>query len=122
VTRQVRRRVLGTEILLFTVHDSEPTIEEALKNGARGYLLKTDAGRDLIEAITRVAAHRPFFTNKVTEDLLRNFVSRSKQVAKVLQVGLKTVETHRRSIMLKLNLSSSAALVRYAVRNKIVES
>src|SRR5215510_4364453 len=146
VTRQVRRRLPGTEVLLFTVHDSESTIEEALKNGARGYLLKTDAGRDLIEAITRVAAHRPFFTNKVTENLLRNFVSRplqrptstltsrermvvqliaeghsSKQVAKVLQVGLKTVETHRRSIMFKLNLASSAALVRYAVRNKLVE-
>jgi DNA-binding NarL/FixJ family response regulator len=146
VTRQVRKRLPGTEVLLFTVHDSDDLISEALRAGARGFLLKSDASRDLIQAILCVAAHRPFFTGRVTDSLFQKFLKRpdtpnlvltnrervvvqliaeehtSKQIAQILHVSLKTVETHRRTVLMKLNLSSSAALVRYAVRNKLVEA
>jgi DNA-binding NarL/FixJ family response regulator len=75
-TRQIRSVLPRTEVLIFTMHDSETLIEELLKAGARGYLVKTDAQRHLIGAIEALAAHRPFFTAKVSEALLESFLSR----------------------------------------------
>ena len=145
VTRQIRSVHPHTEVLIFTMHDNETLIEELLKAGARGYLVKTDAQRHLIGAIEALAAHKPFFTGKVSEALLDSFLlgparDRSalthrergvvqlvaegytnKQIAGLLDSSLKTVETHRAAIMRKLNLTSPAALVRYAIRNQIVE-
>jgi DNA-binding NarL/FixJ family response regulator len=127
------------------MHDNETLVQELLKAGARGYLLKTDAKRHLIGAIESLVAHKPFFTAKVSETLLESFLERpdkqrstltsrergvvqliaegytNKQIAYLLNISLKTVETHRAAVMRKLNLASSAALVRYAIRNKIVE-
>ena len=145
-TRQIRAALPHTEVLSFTMHDNEALIQELLKAGARGYLLKTDAHRHLISAIEALAAHKPFFTSKVSEALLGSFLSRparehesvltqrergvvqlvaegytNKQIAGLLNISLKTVETHRAAIMRKLQLSSPAALVRYAIRNRIVE-
>jgi DNA-binding NarL/FixJ family response regulator len=144
-TRQIRSVLPRTEVLIFTMHDNETLIEELLKAGARGYLVKTDAQRHLIGAIEALAAHKPFFTGKVSETLLGSFLlgparDRSalthrergvvqlvaegytnKEIAGLLDVSLKTVETHRAAIMRKLNLTSSAGLVRYAIRNQIVE-
>ena len=146
VTRQIRRRLPSTEILIFTMHDSEALIDELLRAGARGFLLKTDAANHLLEAIERLAAHKSFFTSEVSETLLKSFLLRSnrsqsiltprerqiiqliaegnsnKQIAHVLNISLKTAETHRSAVMRKLNLHSSAALVRYAVRNRFVEA
>ena len=146
VTRQIRRRLPGTEILIFTMHDSEALIDELLRAGARGFLLKSDAKRHLLEAIGTLAAHKSFFTYRVSETLLKSFLLKSsgsqsiltprereivqliaeghsnKQIAGILNLSLKTVETHRAAVMRKLNLSSSAALVRYAVRNKFLEA
>jgi DNA-binding NarL/FixJ family response regulator len=144
-TRQIRAAQPRTEVLIFTMHDNEALIRELLKAGARGYLLKSDASRHLIGAIEALAAHKPFFTGKVSEAFLDSFLlgparDRSvlthrergvvqlvaegytnKQIAGLLDIGIKTVETHRHTIMRKLNLSSPAALVRYAIRNQIVE-
>jgi DNA-binding NarL/FixJ family response regulator len=144
-TRQIRARVPKIEVLIFTMHDNETLIQELLKAGARGYLLKSDARRHLIGAIESLAVHKPFFTAKVSEALLGSFLARphregsiltnrersvvqliaegysNKQVANLLNISLKTVETHRAAVMRKLKLSSSAALVRYAIRNRIVE-
>jgi DNA-binding NarL/FixJ family response regulator len=144
-TRQIRARLPKTEVLIFTMHDNETLIQELLKVGARGYLLKSDAKRHLIGAIESLAVHKPFFTAKVSETLLDSFLSRpsresstltnrergvvqliaegytNKHIANLLNISLKTVETHRAAIMRKLNLSSSAALVRYAIRNRIIE-
>jgi DNA-binding NarL/FixJ family response regulator len=128
------------------MHDNESLIQELLKAGARGYLLKSDAQRHLIGAIEALAAHKTFFTAKVSEALLGSFLSRpprdldsvlthrergvvqlvaegytNKQIASLLNISVKTVETHRGAIMRKLQLSSPAALVRYAIRNHIVE-
>jgi DNA-binding NarL/FixJ family response regulator len=144
-TRQIRAALPHTEVLIFTMHDNEMLIQDLLKAGARGYLLKTDAGRHLIGAIEALTAHKPFFTAKVSETLLDSFLSRpapegsalthrersvvqliaegytNKQIAGLLKISVKTVEAHRAAIMRKLNLSSPAALVRYAIRNGIVE-
>ena len=146
VTREIRARLPRTEILIFTMHDNEMIFQELLKAGARGYLLKSDAKHHLIRAIEALAMHKPFFTGKASELLLHSFRARpgreastltdrergvvqliaaghtNKQVANALGIGLKTVETHRATVMRKLNLSSSANLVRYAIRNKLAEA
>ena len=146
VTRQIRARLRRTEVLIFTMHDNEILLEELLKAGARGYLLKSDAKQHLIAAIESLAVHKPFFTSSVSEALLESFLTRTsrvgstltnrersvvqliaeghtnKDIARLLHISIKTVETHRAATMRKLNLSSSAALVRYAVRNKLVEA
>lgn len=145
-TRQIRARVPTVEVLIFTMHDSEGLIHDLLEAGARGYLLKSDAKCSLVSAIESLAAHRPFFTAKVSETLLESYLTRSsaaetvltarersvvqliaeghsnKQIASILNISVKTVETHRAAAMRKLNVSSAAGLVRYAVRNKIVEA
>jgi DNA-binding NarL/FixJ family response regulator len=144
VTRQIRRRLRSTEVLIFTMHDSEMLVDELLTAGARGYLLKSDANLYLVRAINALAAHKPFFSDKVSDVLLQSVLKESrrpslltprerevvqliaeghtnKQIARILRLSLKTVEAHRSAIMHKLNLSSSAALVRYAIRNKFVE-
>jgi DNA-binding NarL/FixJ family response regulator len=145
VTRQIRARVPGAEVLIFTMHDTNALIREVLEAGARGFLLKSDARRFLIAAVVSLADHKPFFTSKVSEELLQNYLDKAavvgsvltsrekavvqliaeghpnRTIAEVLSISLKTVETHRASSMRKLNLDSTAALVRYAVRNRIVE-
>ena len=146
VARQIRARLPTTEILIFTMHDNEHLIQEVLRAGARGYLLKSDAKHCLIEAIRSLAIHKPYFTPKVSEALLGPFVAgakpnksalsnrergvaqliaeghTNKQIAIILSLSVKTVETHRAAIMRKLKLHSSADVVRYAVRNKFLEA
>jgi DNA-binding NarL/FixJ family response regulator len=145
VARQIRARLPKTEVLIFTMHDNETLIQQLLKAGARGYLVKTDAKQHLLAAIEALASHKPYFTSKISEPFLESYFAKSrpagsplsnrergvvqliaeghtnKEMAEVLNLSAKTVETHRASIMRKLNLCSSAALVRYAIRNKIVE-
>jgi DNA-binding NarL/FixJ family response regulator len=144
-TRQIRARVPQTEVLVFTMHESETLMRELLQAGARGYLLKSDAKQFLITAVQSLAAHKPFFTSRVSETLLESFLTTTegdrgiltarertvvqliaegrtnKQIASVLNISLKTVETHRAAAMRKLNLTSTAAVVRYAIRNRLVE-
>jgi DNA-binding NarL/FixJ family response regulator len=146
VTRQIRSRLPKTEVLIFSMHDNETIFDELLRAGARGYVLKSDAKLHLLDAIDSLAAHRPFFSSQVSEALLTSFRRQqhnesraltprereivkliaeghsNKEVAVKLGISLKTVETHRATIMRKLNLSSSATLVRYAIRNKLVET
>ena len=149
-TRRIRRERPETEILVFTMHESDQLVREALAAGARGYLLKSDAAERLVDAVAALAQHRPFFTAKVSETLLESFLARqdagddgasagalttrereivqllaegwgNKEVATALAISVKTVETHRAAIMRKLGLHSMAELVRYAVRNRFVE-
>ena len=146
VTRQIRARLPKTEVLIFTVYDDEAMITQVLQAGARGYLLKSDADRELIAAIETLESHKPFFTTQVSETLLRLFTARtphqkaaltnrerqivqliaegytSKTIAKLLNIRVKTVETHRAAILRKLKVSSTAALVRYAIRHKMIEA
>lgn len=145
-TRQVRARLPQAEVLIFTMHDSDVLVEEVLEAGARGYLVKSDAKQFIIAAVEALATHKPFFTARVSEHLLNSFLSASrprdksalspreravvqliaeghgnKEVGEILSLSVKTIETHRAAAMHKLNLKSTAALVRYAIRNKLVE-
>ena len=145
-TRQIRRRVPNVEVLIFTVDDSEILLRELLEAGARGYVLKSDAGQHLISAIQALADHRPFLSGGALEVLLKTFLVKAwrrdrpltdreqsivkliaeghsnRQTAAVLGLSVKTVETHRASVMRKLGFKSSAAVVRYAVRNNLIEA
>ena len=144
-TREIRKALPQTEVLIFTMHDSEQLIREVLAAGARGYLLKTDAGTVLLAAVESVSRHQPFFTSKVGSLVLRGFLTpepgaaageaargtltkreeqvldlvteglSSKEIAKTLGLSVKTVETHRSNLMRKLNLHSVAAVVRYGL-------
>jgi DNA-binding NarL/FixJ family response regulator len=145
-TRQIRARVAGAEVLIFTMHDTATLVREVLEAGARGFLLKSDARQFLIAAVESLAAHNPFFTGKVSQALLETYLAKgaaadsvltareksvvqliaegqtNRKIADVLSISLKTVETHRASAMHKLNLDTTAALIRYAIRNKLVDA
>jgi DNA-binding NarL/FixJ family response regulator len=150
-TRQILKLLPQTEILILTMHESEQIVREVLAAGARGYVLKSDAGKDLITAVDALCNHRTFFSSKVSEMLLHSYLRNSdraetaeparsrltarereivqllaegksnKEVAQALNISIKTAETHRTNIMNKLDLRSITELVRYAVRNNIVE-
>ena len=75
-TRQIRARVPGAEILIFTMHDSDVLVGELLEAGARAYLLKSDAKQYLVAAVESLAGHKPFFTGRVSEQLLETFLAK----------------------------------------------
>ena len=149
-TRQIRASAPNTRILIVTAHESEQLIRDVLDAGAMGYVLKSDAGRILVQAIEALLDERPFFTSKVARFVLDGYLrsgadsvtqaavalsprerhivqllaegSNNKEVARTLQLSVKTVETHRSNIMRKMEFGSLADLVRYAIRNKIVDA
>jgi DNA-binding NarL/FixJ family response regulator len=150
-TRQIRRELPRTEILIFTMHETEQLIREVLAAGARGYVLKSDAGMHLNQAVEALSHHKPFFTAKVSQALLdaflksdakpdegsvfRTLTSRereivqmlaegksNKEIASKLSISVKTVETHRATVMRKLEINSIVELVHYAIRNQLVEA
>jgi DNA-binding NarL/FixJ family response regulator len=146
------RQILATNpdarIMILTVHDSEQVVREVLSAGARGFLLKSDAGRDLVAAVEALQQRRTFFTPRVaqmmldgylrpqTEDAANHHVltprereviqlvaegKTTKEIATALNLSVKTAETHRTNLMRKLDLHSVADLTLYAVRNGIVQ-
>jgi DNA-binding NarL/FixJ family response regulator len=147
-TRQIREALPDTEVLILTMHESESLIHEVLAAGARGFMLKSDVGHELVHAVESLLRHKPFFTAHVSELVLQGYLSpdvgsmgretltprerqivqlvaegkSSKEISRVLNLSLKTVETHRTNILRKLDLNSLSELVRYAVRNKIIEA
>lgn len=146
--RQILATTPDARILILTVHDSEQVVREVLAVGARGFLLKSDAGRDLLAAVEALQRRRTFFTSSVAQlmveghlrphqeaDTSRQCVltprereviqlvaegKTTKQIALALSLSVKTAETHRTNLMRKLDLHSVAALTLYAVRNGIV--
>lgn len=147
-TRQIRKASPDTQVLILSVHESDQIVREVLDCGARGYLLKSDAGADLMDALDALLNNRLFFTSKVSEALLRAYRHGSssegasfsttsprereiiqlvaegrsnKDVADLLHISVKTVETHRANIMAKLELHSISDLIRYAIRNGLIE-
>ena len=149
-TRQIVKVNPDTKVLILTMHDSEQLIQNVLNAGARGYLMKSDAGRDLVVAVRALLSGQTFFTRRVAQIVLDGFTGRrttttegefqqltpkerevvqllaegkrSKEAADVLKVSTKTLETHRSNIMRKLGCHSVTELVRYAIRNHLAEA
>jgi DNA-binding NarL/FixJ family response regulator len=150
-TRRIRQSLPDTEVLIFTMHESEELIREVLGAGARGYLLKSDAVRQLIPAVESLSQKKPYFAGRVSEVVLDGFLkggqaalegptaerltsrereivqllaegNSNKQIARLLDLSVKTVETHRTAAMRKLELNSLPDLVRYAIRMQIIQA
>ena len=151
-TRQILKLRPQTKVLILTMHESDSVIREVLDAGARGYLLKTDAGRDLLSAVDSLRRNKTFFTSRVSQMILDGFLKgdtrpqdvapagarltprqreivqllaegkSSKEVAVALNLSVKTAETHRANIMRKLDCHSVSEVVRYAIRNKIIDA
>lgn len=147
--RQLASTQPDTRILILTIHDDEQIVREVLATGARGFVLKSDAGRDLIAAVEALQNRRTFFTSKVSQIMLDGYLrpreehriseqhvltprereviqlvaegKTTKEIATALNLSVKTAETHRTNLMRKLNLHSIADLTLYAVRNGIVQ-
>lgn len=150
-TRQIKRLMPETEVLILTGATTEQLVHEVFGSGARSYIYKTDAGTQLVDAIEAVSRHKPYFTSKVSEILFDRFMhsekskkqaqpgealtSREREILQLLAEGrtnkevadhfsitVKTAETHRAAIVRKLKLSNVQDLVRYAIRNGIIQA
>jgi DNA-binding NarL/FixJ family response regulator len=148
--RQVRRALPSAEVVVFSAHPSEDLIEEVFEAGAKSYIEKTEASQDLVAAIRSLAEHKPFFTSQTSETLFGKFLvpgarkqpgraepkltarereitrllaqsSSNKEMAATLGISIRTVETHRATLMHKLGVRSVAGVVRYAIRHHIIE-
>lgn len=146
-TRQIRKVSPQTEILILSMHDSELMIQGVLDAGAHGYILKDDADRNLLAAVDSLRRHKPYLSSRASvaaaaaqsttdgiERRARRLTPRereivqllaegksNKEIAAYLNISVKTAETHRANIMLKMNFHSVTELVRYAVKNKIIQ-
>lgn len=146
LTLTLKRELPRLEILIYTMHARDEIITGILKAGARGYVMKSDSEEHLLAALDALAVRRPYFSGAVSEALLEQFLQSNrhlnvgvlthrerevvqliaegkinKQIASTLDISVKTVETHRASAMHKLKLKTTADLVRYAIRNSLIE-
>jgi DNA-binding NarL/FixJ family response regulator len=148
--KQILKLLPKTKIIIFTVHDAERLVYEVVGAGAHGYVLKSDAGRHLVSAVRNVMEGKNYFSSTVSQVLFDSFRQRgmphtqpeegtppssrereiiqllaegksNKEVATALGISVKTAETHRAAIMRKLGLHSIGELVRYAIRNHIIQ-
>jgi DNA-binding NarL/FixJ family response regulator len=149
---EAARRIIAADpaarILILTAHESEQLVREVLSAGARGYVLKSDAGRILVAALQELLDGRMFFTSNVARIVVDGYLrnesrdsdtdsalsarereivqllaegNSNKDIARALSISVKTAETHRSNIMRKMGFDSLPELVRYAIRNKIIE-
>src|SRR5438874_1936781 len=150
-TRQILKTNPEAKVLILTLHESEQMVREVLNAGARGFVLKSDAARDLVFAVEALAHDKTYFTSKVSTIVLDGYLrsgmaaseetvghhrltarereiiqlvaegKSSKEIAVALGLSVKTAETHRSNIMRKLELHSVSELVLYAIKNNIVQ-
>ena len=148
---QIKRSAPKVEILMFTGHATDQLIREVFEAGVKSFINKAEAHTYLVEAIESLSRHRPFFTNDVSDIMFSNILNRAegsrdagepgerlslrqrevvqliaegnsnKEMAQALSISVRTAETHRANILRKLKLNSVADLVRYAVRNNMIE-
>jgi len=146
LTRRIHKECPGVRILLFTMHDDDETVTTGLAAGARGYLLKSDSESHLEAAISALGANRPYFSASVSELLLdaavnerrrsrlESFTTRelevaqliaegnnNKQIARRLNVSIKTVESHRAAAMRKAGVRTAAEFVRFAIKHNLIQ-
>jgi len=148
-TRQIREAAPDTRIVVLTMHESDQMVRRVMEAGARAYVLKSDLAANLVRAVRRVSSGELFLTPKVSEIVLQGFVkagkearrtesskawptprelevirllaegNANKEIAVELGITVRTVETHRAKIMLKLGLHSITELIHWAIRNEI---
>ena len=144
VTRHIRERQLAAEVLIFTMYDLRDLALQAVRAGAKAYLLKSETNKLLLAAVELSMQHKPFcggaFSGEFNgnpdsscgghqllsprEETIVRLIAKdnNKEVSALLSVSIKTTETHRATVMRKLNVRSTAGLVRFAVRNKLLEA
>jgi len=148
-TRKIRKMLPKTEVLVLSLHYSDRLVQEIVDAGARAYVLKSDASSELLTAVEALASSRSFFTSGAAKTLIDGFSNpastqapplhksltarereivqllaegkSSKEVAVALGISVKTADTHRSNIMRKLEIHSVSELVRYAVKNNMIE-
>ena len=143
----LKREFPRIEILVYTMHDREEIIMDVLRAGVRGFVLKSDTEKHLLAALDALSIHRSYFSGAISDALLNQFLESkpaslasslthrerevvqqvaegriNKEIAQRLSISVKTVETHRASAMRKLKLRTTADLVRYAVRNQLIQA
>ncbi|HVF72986.1 MAG TPA: response regulator transcription factor [Chthoniobacterales bacterium] len=148
---QIKQQVPSAEIVIFTAHENDDLIRAAFTAGAKSFISKLESQGLLVRAIESLARHQPFFTARVSAVLFSNIVDRAegrgdsgetghrlsarereivqliaegnsnKAVADMLRISIRTAEAHRAAILRKLHVDSVAGVVRYAIRNKMIE-
>jgi len=146
LTRRLHKDFPGTKVLLFTMHDDDETVSSGLAAGARGYVLKSDSESHLEAAISALGANRPYFSAPISELLLdaalnerkrsrlESFTTRelevaqliaegnnNKQIARLLDISIKTVESHRAAAMRKAGVRTAAEFVRFAIKHNLIQ-
>src|SRR5208337_3549586 len=148
-TRRIRKASPHTQVLILTAHESDELVQQVVGAGARGYILKDDADRVLLDAVDALRRKQPYFSLRVSPavasgalaansaDPTKSRRSRltprereilqllaegksNKEVAALLGISVNTAEAHRANIMVKLDLHSLAEIVLYAIRNRII--
>lgn len=145
VLREAAQRSPKTRSIILTRHMEEPYAVEALRAGARGYVLKTQAGLDLVSAVQHVHRGEVYLSPKISKAVVDAYLSKTelpnktltarerqvlqlvgeghstKEIAALLGISVKTADTHRTKVMDKLDIHQTAGLVRYAIRSGLIE-
>ena len=144
--REIRSHIKDVTVLMLSMHDDEHYLFEALKAGASGYVLKREADQDLVGAIRAVGSGQAFLTNAAERSIIREWMDdgaegpaipltpreeevvkliaeayTNQQIAEILHLSEKTVESHRANVLRKLGMRDRVELVRYAIRRGLVE-
>jgi DNA-binding NarL/FixJ family response regulator len=147
---QIASEIPSTKVLILSMHQTDTIFKKVLAAGARGYLLKSDAPRDLVAAVQAIRGNKTFFTSKVSRLIVDGFLNdrriaaadeavcitprqrevvqliaegkSNREIGFILNITEKTAETHRANIMRRLNLHSVSEIVRYAVRNEVIQA
>jgi len=154
VTAAIREQAPETAVLVISMHFSENLAREVLRNGALGYILKSDADEELLSAVDHARRRQPFFTTRLALTMAQNFMTgrpgdlildengdqisplteretqvvqllaegkSNKEAAQMLALSTRTVESHRNHVMRKMRFANLADLVRFALRNNLIE-
>ncbi len=146
-TREIRAHLPHSRVLILSMHDDERYVFEALKAGAAGYVLKREADQDLVGAVRAVGRGEAFLTNAAERSIIREWMEESAeaprvpltpreeevvkliaeahtnaQIAAILHLSEKTIESHRANVLRKLGMRDRVELVRYAIRRGLVEA
>ena len=147
--RQLKRRGVRAKVVFLTMHGDTDLATEAFRAGASGYVLKSSAGRELVEGIETVLDGRVYLTPKIQQGVLEAFVRAGgepgkatieltqrqrevlqlvaegltmKEIASTLDISARTVETHKYDLMERLGVKTTAELIQYAIKRSIVSS